>query len=284
MPGAQGAGTDHITVLCVDDHRLMREGIVALLRFDTAISVVAEAGTGEEAIRQFIDHRPSVTLMDLQLRGMSGLHAIRAIRRVEPDARIVVLTMDERDESVYHAIQAGAAAYLQKDSVAQDLIRVIREVYAGHQSISPDIESKLKQPSLLSIREIDVLERLAKGMRNKEISISLQISEEQRADGRPLESGHAAVEFLGVTSQRVVPVAMMRRSCSSGPASRHWTSITTTIRASTPRGQSWRFSRRRCLKGSENQSRRAGIFVNQPPRRSPRMIRPSARRQSTVVE
>jgi DNA-binding NarL/FixJ family response regulator len=169
---------EYITVLCVDDHRLMREGIVALIKYDPMITVVAEAGSGEEAIEQFTQHRPDVTLMDLQLRGMNGLHAIRSIRRLEPQARIVVLTMDERDDSVYHALQAGAAAYLQKDSVSEELIRVIREVHSGRQSISHDIESKLRQPSVLTIREIDVLERLAKGMRNREISISLQISEE----------------------------------------------------------------------------------------------------------
>jgi DNA-binding NarL/FixJ family response regulator len=167
-----------ITVLCVDDHSLMREGIVALIQCDATIKVVAEAGSGEEAIQQFSTHRPDVTLMDLQLRGMNGLHAIRAIRRLQPHARIVVLTMDERDDSVYHALQAGAAAYLQKDSVSEELVRVIRDVHAGRQSIPPAMESKLRQPSLLTIREIDVLERLAKGMRNREIGVSLQISEE----------------------------------------------------------------------------------------------------------
>jgi len=120
-----------IKVLCVDDHRLMREGIVRIIGFDEGVQVVAEGGTGEEAVERFLQHRPDVTLMDLQLRGMNGLQAIRTIRSLQPDARIVVLTMYEGDETIYDALEAGAVGYLLKDSVPGDLIRVIREVHAG---------------------------------------------------------------------------------------------------------------------------------------------------------
>ncbi len=120
-----------IRVLCVDDHRLMREGIVRVVGLQPDMLVVAQASNGEEAVEQFLQHRPDVTLMDLQLPGVNGLHAIRAIRHAQPDARIVVLTMYAGDEDIYRALQAGAAGYLLKDTVPEDLVRVIREVHAG---------------------------------------------------------------------------------------------------------------------------------------------------------
>jgi DNA-binding NarL/FixJ family response regulator len=170
-----------IKVLCVDDHRLMREGIVRIIGFDEGVRVVAEGGTGEEAVERFLQHRPDVTLMDLQLRGMNGLQAIRTIRTLQPDARIVVLTMYEGDETIYDALEAGAVGYLLKDSVPGDLIRVIREVHSGLRSIPPHIEAKLEarigRPKL-TVREKEVLDLLAQGMRNKEIAAELRISEE----------------------------------------------------------------------------------------------------------
>ena len=170
-----------INVLCVDDHRLMREGIVRIIEMEPGVTVVAEGATGEEAVERFRQFKPDVTLMDLQLRGMNGLQAIREIRKVQPDARIVVLTMYEGDESIYHALQAGAMGYLLKDSVPDDLIRVIREVHNGQRSIPTLVEQRLaarsNEPSL-TVREMEVLEHLAQGMRNKEIGVALSISEE----------------------------------------------------------------------------------------------------------
>jgi DNA-binding NarL/FixJ family response regulator len=170
-----------IKVLCVDDHRLMREGIVRIIGFDAGVRVIAEGSTGEEAVERFLQHRPDVTLMDLQLRGMNGLQAIRTIRTLQPDAKIVVLTMYEGDETIYDALEAGAQGYLLKDSVPGDLVRVIREVHAGLRSVPPHIEAKLEarigRPKL-TVREKEVLDLLAQGMRNKEIAAELQISEE----------------------------------------------------------------------------------------------------------
>src|SRR5262245_12831481 len=161
-----------IRVMCVDDHRLMREGIALIIGLDPSLTVVAEASTGEEAVTHFVEQRPDVTLMDLQLPGMNGLQAINAIRRIQSDARIIVLTMYAGDTSLYHALQAGARGYLLKDAVPQDLIRTIHEVHAGKKAIPPHVEAMLAEHDtrpLLTAREIEVLERLAKGMRNKEI-------------------------------------------------------------------------------------------------------------------
>jgi two-component system NarL family response regulator len=168
-----------IRVLCVDDHRLMREGIMRVVGLQPDMTVVAQANNGEEAVEQFLQHRPDVTLMDLQLPRVDGLHAIRAIRHAQPDARIIVLTMYQGDEDIYRALQAGAAGYLLKDTVPEDLVRVIREVHAGQRAIPPDVAAALalraKQPSL-TLRELQVLELLATGKRNKEIAADLGIS------------------------------------------------------------------------------------------------------------
>jgi two-component system NarL family response regulator len=170
-----------ISVLCIDDHPLMREGIVRIVGMDPDVSVVAEGASGEEAVSLFLKFRPDITLMDLQLKGMNGLQAIRKIRESEPEARIIVLTMYEGDENIYRALHAGAAGYVVKDSVPEDLLRVIHEVYAGHQSLPPNVAAKLAQRSsqpTLTAREIEVLDLLAKGMRNKEIAATLSITEE----------------------------------------------------------------------------------------------------------
>jgi DNA-binding NarL/FixJ family response regulator len=171
--------TSEIRVLCVDDHNLMREGVVRILGLQPDIRVVAEAGSGEEAIDQFKQHRPDVTLMDLRMRGMNGLQAIEAIREIDRDARVVVLTMYSGDEDIHRALQAGAVGYLLKDTVPDDLIRVIREVHQGKQAIPPDVAAALAvratQPTL-TVREYQVLELLATGKRNKEIAAELGIS------------------------------------------------------------------------------------------------------------
>jgi len=170
-----------ITLMCVDDHRIVREGIELIVGRHPDMRVVSSVGSGEEAVEQFRVHQPDITLMDLQLRGISGVEAIRRIRREAPLSRFVVLTMYTGDEDIYRALDAGASTYLLKDSLADDLIRVIRDVHAGSQRLRPDIASRLAEratgPTLTS-REVQIVELLAQGMRNKEIAASLGISTE----------------------------------------------------------------------------------------------------------
>jgi DNA-binding NarL/FixJ family response regulator len=168
-----------IRVLCVDDHRLMREGIARIVGVQPDMTVVAEASDGEQAVEQFLRSQPDVTLMDLEMPRMNGVQAIQAIRSQHPDAKVVVLTMYHGDEDIYRAVAAGAMGYLLKDTLPDDLIRVIRDVHAGQRAIPPEIaavlEQRASQPSL-TFRESQVLELLATGKRNKEIAAALGIS------------------------------------------------------------------------------------------------------------
>jgi len=171
--------TSTIRVLCADDHRLMREGIARIVGVQPDMTIVAQASDGEQAVAQFLKYRPDVTLMDLEMPTMNGMQAIQAIRSQHADARIVVLTMYHGDEDIHRAIAAGAMGYLLKDTLPDDLIRVIREVHSGRRAISPEIaavlEQRASQPTL-TFREGQVLELLATGKRNKEIAAALGIS------------------------------------------------------------------------------------------------------------
>lgn len=172
-----------IRVLCVDDHRIVREGIALIISREPDMNVVASASTVQEAVAQFRRHEPDITLMDLRLRGSSGIQAIQTIRGDYPDARIVVLTMYQGDEDIHQALAAGAATYLLKDAVADDLIRVVRDVHAGGHPIDPDVRARLDERATypaptLTPREIQVLKLVSVGKRNKEIAGVLGLSEE----------------------------------------------------------------------------------------------------------
>ena len=171
-----------IRILCVDDHRIVREGIALVIGREPDMEVIGLAASGEESIELYRQHRPDVTIMDLQLKAMSGVDAIREIRSHDRSARIVVLTMSRGDEDVFRALQAGAVTYLSKDTAFDDLTRVIREVHSGkHPEVSAEVKAKLAgraaRPALTP-REVQVLELMRRGLRNREIGASLGISEE----------------------------------------------------------------------------------------------------------
>ena len=176
MPSPPGM----ITVLCVDDHRIVREGLRMIIDSEPDMTVIESAATGREAVARYREHTPDITLMDLQLPEMGGVDAIRAIRALDADARIIVLTMYKGDEDIHRAMDAGASTYLLKDTLADDLPRIVREVHAGgRQTLPADVQAKLQERAAsptLTPREIEVIRLVAAGRRDKEIAVALSIS------------------------------------------------------------------------------------------------------------
>ena len=169
-----------IRILTVDDHPLLRKGIAALVNAESDMKLVAEACNGQEAIEKFRQHRPDVTLMDLQMPGLDGSEAIFRIQNEFPDARIVVLTTYTGDAQVLRALRAGARGYILKGHVHRELLETIRAVHAGQKRIPPDIAAELAEHATddaLSAREIDVLRLIAAGNSNKLIADQLSIGE-----------------------------------------------------------------------------------------------------------
>jgi DNA-binding NarL/FixJ family response regulator len=187
LPGRRETGafvsatSDPIRILTVDDHPLVRAGIEALVSSQADMLVVAECSNGRDAIRQFRTHRPDVTLMDLQMPGMSGTDAIMAIRAEFPDARIIVLSTHAGDVQALRALEAGARGYLLKDAAQEELLDAIRAVQAGNKMLSPTVSQGIAEHRIedtLTNGEIDVLRLIAEGKANKQIADRLSISEE----------------------------------------------------------------------------------------------------------
>ena len=171
---------DLIRVLVVEDHDVVREGLVALLKLADGLEVVGEAGDGVEAIAQFRRHKPDVSLIDLRMPRLSGVDVIQRIRMESPQARFIVLTTYDGDEDIYRALKAGARAYLLKGMTSKELIATIRAVHSGKSHIPPAIAEKLAGrmgAEDLTPREFDVLEQIVSGKSNKEIAAELEVSE-----------------------------------------------------------------------------------------------------------
>ncbi len=169
-----------MTVMIVDDHPLMLVGAASIVNARPDMTVVAQTGTGEEAVALFPKHKPDVTLMDLKLPGMSGVDAIRSIRSTHPGARFVVLTTYEGDEDIHRALEAGAQGYVIKGMPYQTLVEALQRVHKGGRFLPPPVARALasRMPdSDLSAREQEVLLLLAGGKSNKDIASQLGITE-----------------------------------------------------------------------------------------------------------
>jgi DNA-binding NarL/FixJ family response regulator len=171
----------HISILCVDDHPLLQQGLAAAIRDEPDMVLVAQASSGHEAIRKYREQIPDVTLLDLRLPDMSGIDAMIAIRSEFPDARIVILTTFAGDVEIQRALAAGARAYVLKSMAPKDLMGLIRQVHAGKKRIPSEIAAQLAEHCSdedLSRREIEVLKQIADGNQNRKIAEKLFISEE----------------------------------------------------------------------------------------------------------
>ena len=170
-----------VRVVAADDHPVVRAGIAAMLANEPDIDVVGLASNGAEAVALFEAERPDVVLMDLQMPKLDGVSAIRAIRAIDPDARVVALTTYDGDADIYRALSAGACAYLIKDAMIDQLVAAIRSAAAGKRVIPPDVATRLAEftpRADLTARELEVLQHVAKGLGNKEIAQAIGRSSE----------------------------------------------------------------------------------------------------------
>ena len=178
MPKQSGS---KIRILIVDDHPVLREGLTLIIESQADLKVVAEAGTGKEAVALFEEHLPDITLMDLGLPDIHGIDVIRKLRTEHPEARIIVLTTYLGDVQALRALQAGAVGYLLKATLRRDLLDTIRTVHKGKRHVQTEVASELAQHAAdhgLTQREVEVLKLIAKGCSNKLVADRLQITED----------------------------------------------------------------------------------------------------------
>ena len=181
--------TEPITILIVDDHAVVRQGVRAFLETQPDLAVVGEAGSGEEAIRLAAATAPDVTLMDLLMPGMDGVEATRRVKQVSPRSQVIVLTSYHQDEHIFPAIRAGALSYLLKDVGPRDLADTVRKAAQGEAVLHPQVAARVVQElqgaakdafnpfTELSERELEVLKLIADGASNEDIAGRLVISE-----------------------------------------------------------------------------------------------------------
>lgn len=171
-----------IRVVVVDDHPVVRDGLVGMLSGQPDITVVAQAADGRDALLQVQRHDPDVVLMDLRMPDMDGVEAIGELQRRGHRARVLVLTTYDRDDDIVPAIEAGATGYLLKDTPRDDLFRAVRATSRGESTLTPSVASRLmgrmrESPQTLSAREVEVLKLVARGRTNRQIGRAIHVSE-----------------------------------------------------------------------------------------------------------
>ena len=169
-----------IRILSVEDHPVFREGLATVIRGEPDMVLVAQAGNGAEAIAEFRRHRPDVTLMDLRLPGSNGTDTLITIRGEFPDARIIMLSSSESDGEIHRALRSGASGYVLKSMPQAQLLAVIRSVHAGKRHVPAEVAAVLAEhlgEEPLTPREVEVLQLIRDGNKNKQIADRLSISE-----------------------------------------------------------------------------------------------------------
>jgi DNA-binding NarL/FixJ family response regulator len=170
-----------IRILAVDDHPVLRDGLGAMIAAQPDMQLIAEAGTGRDAIELYRLHRPDITLMDLRLPDMHGVDAITKIREFHPQARIIVLTTYLGDVQATRAFKAGAQGYLMKATLRKELVEAIRAVHAGRRRLPTEVASEMAEHSSddsLTVREVEVLQGVSAGNSNKIVAAKLKITED----------------------------------------------------------------------------------------------------------
>jgi two-component system NarL family response regulator len=203
------ASTPKIRVLVADDHPVVRTGLTTLIDGQADMTVVGAAENGKEAIELYRKHQPDVLLIDLRMPVMSGVDATVAIRAEFPHSHILVLTTYEADEDIVRTLKAGALGYLLKDTVGPEMLEAVRAVHAGQRRVSPAVAVRLAERasgSELTVRELEVLKLLARGGTNKDLAVSLSISE-------GTVKGHInnILSKLGVTDRTMAVTTALQR-------------------------------------------------------------------------
>lgn len=198
-----------IKIMIVDDHPVVREGLSRIIVSESGMEVIAEAGTGAEALTQYRKLRPDIVLLDMRMPEMTGIQTIEAIRKEFSNARIIVLSTYDLEEDIYQSLQAGARGYILKDSPRNELLTSIRRVHAGERVIPPNIATRLAERiggNELTAREFEVLKLITAGKSNKQIGDDLGISE-----GTVKSHVNNILDKLGVTDRtQAVSVALKR--------------------------------------------------------------------------
>jgi DNA-binding NarL/FixJ family response regulator len=214
---------DPIRVLIVDDHAVVREGLRAFLELQDGIAVIGEAGDGREALDAVASLDPDVVLMDLVMPRLDGVGAMRELRRLRPEVRVIVLTSFAQDDRLMPAIQAGAAGYLLKNVAPAELARAVRAAHAGEALIDPAVAARLVErlarpagddpdgAEQLTRREREVLSLIARGYSNKRIALELGIAEKTVKT----HVGHVLAK-LGVADRTQAALHAVRAGLASG--------------------------------------------------------------------